>query len=458
MHKTALKHFIGLSTIFLGVNLIVPISVTAQTSGSSTVGQVIDASGGALTMPCSLGNFAFDPVEINAPTGPFGSYYLNPKTPDIDLISCGGTGVTVQDTRYDGGFVLQVAASEYLKDGVGPETIDIDQLNIVTEQFSPSYLEDSSGTSDFTGFPPGSLVTGSDLDDEVGENVEVQLTAPGWNFYFYGTDYGDTIYACTNGSIAFTSGQCESPLTSPAEDIFEDPQPRILPYYKDVTTASDAGGIYTDSSGGVITITWVAEPCMPDDLTPTLCEDSRPAPYDDDVMMFQVIFTGNTADDPILIKYNTTFLRDDYGDSPIVGMTKGGPSGTPTSATYTESLYSRSQDADNLLGKLLQYNPSGADFIEVVKPGTPAVVVSTKGDPNEDLDYTTFTEDGGNPGNSLNVDLINGNTDIGCGRVGLYTVYPSYRLDVPETTADGSYQNTITYTLSDSTGPGSGSC
>ena len=354
--------------------------------------------------------------------------------------------------------MLQVAASEYLKDGTGPETIDIDQLNIVTEQFSPSYLEDSSGTSTFTGFPTGTLITGSDADDDVDENTEVTVTVPGWNFYFYGTDYGDTIYACSNGSITFSTGQCESPLTSPGEDIFEDPQPRILPYYKDVTTGSDAGGIYLDTTGGQVKLTWVTENCVPDGGTPTLCDPSPDAPVDDDVMMFRVVFTGNTADDPIQFEYNDVFLRDDYGDSPIVGVTKGGPSGTPTSATYTESLYSRSEDADNLLNKLLQYNPSGADFIEVVKPGTPAVVVSTKGDPNVDLDYTSFTEDGGNPGNSLNLDLINANADTGCGRIGLYTLYPSYRLDVPEITADGSYENTITYTLSDSTGPGAGSC
>lgn len=458
MRTTVLKHIAIISTIFLGINTLVPLLAMAQTSGSSTIGQVIDASGGALTTPCSFGDFLFDPVNINAPSGSFSSYYINPKTPDSDLSTCDGSGVTVQDTRYDGGFVLQVAASEYLKDGIGPETIDVEQLNIVTEQLNVSYLEDSSVSSDFSGFPPGSLVAGSDQDNEVGENNEITLTAPGWNFYFYGTDYGDTIYACTNGSIAFTSGQCESTLTSPPEDIFEDPQPRILPYYKDITTDVDAGGIYTDNSGGIITITWVAKPCVPDDITPTNCEDTLQPPNDDDVMMFQVIFTGNTADDPIQFKYNDTFLRDDYLEAPVVGITKGGPSGTPASATYTESLYSRSEDADNLRGKFLQFNLAGTDFIEVIKPGTPAVVVSTKGDPNEDLDYTAFSEDPGNPGNSLNIDLINGNADIDCGRVGIYTVYPSYRLDVPQSTPDGTYQNTITYTLSDSTGPGTGSC
>lgn len=460
MHIKTLKRLAIVSTIFFGINAAIPLAAFAQTSGSSTIGQTIDASGGALTMPCSLGDFALGAVDINSPAATFSSYYMNPKTPDTDLITCGGTGVTVQDTRYDGGFVLQVAASEYLKDGLGPETIDVDQLAIVTEQLSTSYIEDSSGTSAFAG-SGDALLTGSTADNEVGENVQATQNLP-FDFTYYGTTYssGSTLYVCSNGMINFTSGECDAPLTPP-EDIFEDVDggssalPRILPYYKDLTTdtAIDAsyGVFYLQPSGSTARFRWKGAPCVADDITPTNCEESL-----GETIEFEVLLTDNGDEDTITFNYGT--VVDTQGTGPIVGVTKGGTAGTPVSNTYTESRDSQQMQGSDLSNDQALFTPGGTDFTEVVKPGTPAVATAASGDPNEDLDYVSFVEDGGNPGNSLNLDLMNGNVDTGCGRVGIYTLYPSYRLDVPNTTADGSYENTITYTLSDSTGPGAGSC
>lgn len=447
-------------TLFFGINTALPLSALAQTSGSSTVGQTVDASAGALTMPCSLGNFSFGTVDINSPAPTFNGYYFNPKTPDVDLVSCGGTGITVQDTRYDGGFVLQVAASEYLKDGTGPEIIDIDNLAIVTEQVSTSYLEDSSGTSGFVG--SGDLIlAGSTADNEVNENVQATQTLP-FNFTYYGTTYtsGSTLYICSNGMINFVTGECDAPLVPP-ENIFEDVDggssalPRILPYYKDLTTDTainaSYGIFYLQPNATTARFRWKGAPCIADDITPTNCEESV-----GETVQFELLITDNGDEDTITFNYGT--ITDTQGAGPIVGVTKGGPAGTPVTNTYTESIHSQQMQGSDVSNNQALFSPGGTDFTEAVKPGTPAVATGANGDPNQDLDYVNFIEDGGNPGNSLNLDLMNGNVDTGCGRVGIYTIYPSYKLIVPDTTIDGDYQNTITYTLSDSTGPGAGSC
>lgn len=459
MHRKPLQRLAVLSTIFFGLNTIIPLSALAQTSGSATVGQTIDASGGALTLPCEHGNFSLGNVDINTPDPFFNAYYMNPKTPDVDLSSCGGTGVTVQDTRYNGGFVLQVAATEYLKDGTGPESIDVDNLAVVTEQISTSYLEDTAGTSTFVG-SGDSILAGSTDDNEVNENVEVTQTLP-FDFTYYGTTYssGSTLYVCSNGTINFTSGECDAPL-SPPEDIFEDVDggssalPRILPYYKDLATDTtiDAsyGIFYTAPSGTTARFRWKGAPCVADDTIPTNCEES----LGEDVE-FEVLLTDNGDEDTITFNYGTI---TDAQEGPVVGVTKGGTAGTPVTNTYTESQLSGQMQGSDLNNDQAVFTPGGTDFTEVVKPSTPAVVVSANGNPNSDPDYVDFVEDGGNPGNSLNLDLMNGNVDTGCGRVGIYTLYPSYRLQVPQATVDGSYESTITYTLSDSTGPGSGSC
>jgi len=469
MQKSHIQRLAIIATIFFGINtIIIPLSALAQTSGSATVGQTIDGSGGALTMPCSLGDFALASVDINAPDPFFSGYYTNPKTPDADLVSCGGTGITVQDTRYDGGFVLQVAADAYAKDGtatcnvasppVPGDCIDIDELNIVTEQVSTSYLEDTSGSTGFSGST--NLLAGSTVDDQVDENTEVTITLP-FDFTYYGTTYssGSTLYICTNGMINFVTGECDAPLATP-EDILEDtdggssPLPRILPYYKDITTdiTIDATyGVFADSASSPVKIHWNGAPCIEDDVVATDCEES----IGEDVE-FEVLITDNGTEDTVTFNYAATTTDTQLG--PIVAVTKGGTAGTPVSNTYTQSRLSNQAEGNDTASKQAVFSSAGTNFTEVVKPGTPVVAVPTDGNPAVDIDYVSFTEDGGNPGSSLNLDLMNGNVDTGCGRVGIYTLYPSYRLDVPNTTNEGSFQSTITYTLSDSTGPGAGSC
>jgi hypothetical protein len=67
---------------------------------------------------------------------------------------------------------------------------------------------------------------------------------------------------------------------------------------------------------------------------------------------------------------------------------------------------------------------------------TPATTLPTE----SATDYTSF----GGP-----ILLLNGAVGCNNGRVGTYTVYPSFRLEVPTDTAAGTYTTDITYTLID---------
>jgi len=450
---TVLSFSVFISSALIGIFLPGPYSASAQTS---TVGQTVDSSAGALTFPCDLDTttFTFDPIEINSPDTVFYSYYTNPKTPYTDLTICDGSGLTVQDTRYSGGFVLQVNATDYTATNNPANKIDITNLAFVTEQANTSYSEDATGTSAFVGSGDTKL-TGSD-DDE----AEIEYALP-FDFEFYGTTY-NTVYLCSNGIINFddtdgnatldTDGSC-SPASA---TVFEDPtgEDHILPYYKDLNLnfgANPAYGIYyteyTTVGPGTDTVRfrWFGETA---NLLGELVE-------------FEVILFDDDEEDTITFNYaSVTELTDTdtTNGGPQVGVTKGGAATPPLSATYTESYFSESSQGADLVDGQAVFK-SGFDFTEVKKPGTPAAEATYNGNPSQDIDFEALT-DGDDDGTSDAFNLIYGHvTPSGPftpGRIGLYTIYPSFRLAIPNGesgvyTADGTYENTITFTLQDST-------
>lgn len=84
--------------------------------------------------------------------------------------------------------------------------------------------------------------------------------------------------------------------------------------------------------------------------------------------------------------------------------------------------------------------------IDEILLGTPAAVYSAlDGDPYNDGDFDS---------NCFGVSplvLFVGQASPLEGRVGVYTSYPSFRLNIPTSTPDGIYSNTITYDISDDT-------
>ncbi len=88
---------------------------------------------------------------------------------------------------------------------------------------------------------------------------------------------------------------------------------------------------------------------------------------------------------------------------------------------------------------------SNSIIIENVIEGTPAAVAPL----DTPSDYTTFDSA---------IVLISASTTecITQGRIGLYTIFPSFRLLVPNSAAAGSYTATLTYTLIESPACGGG--
>lgn len=101
--------------------------------------------------------------------------------------------------------------------------------------------------------------------------------------------------------------------------------------------------------------------------------------------------------------------------------------------------------ADDLPVSNLAIVTSNNNFDEILKTGTPAMYAPLDGDPSVDADYTNFTN-----ANTPIIILDGANLttpDCNIGRVGTYTVYPSFRLTVPNDTAAGNYSSTFTYDL-----------
>lgn len=435
---SGLTLFFGLQVIFY---LWIPtFQVSAQSSEASSVGQIIDASAGALTIPCSGDSqITFDPLTIDNPRDTFRQHALNPKQQNTDLDTCDGTGLTVQDTRYEGGFVLQVSATDYVNISDPSQTIPVENLAIVTEQLGTSYNEDNSGANIFAS-AGDTFISGSD-----GDNVEVLYTLP-FTFNFYGGDH-TALYLCSNGAIFLFAGNC-STLPDPLDGIFLNGDRAILPYYKNLTTAQNIDGsfgiFYDTPSPSSVRFRW----------------KGAPVSNTDERVEFQVTITDNGTEDTIRFDYGNASLLTDTGDGPIVGITTGGPAAVPLNTVYTESILSQANAGTDLIDEHAIFI-SGFNFSEVKKPGTPAVNASYNGDRRNEEDYTAFSPDPGNPGHSLSLELLNGHVDETCsfipGRIGVYTIYPHYRLTVPNDTPAGTYQNTITYTVLDSTGP-AGAC
>jgi len=424
--KTLLTTTTTITTILFGLNLIIPLYTSAQEN--STIGQNITSDTNSLTILCAHSNITLDEININSTNPTFNAYWENPKTPE-NIERCDGTGITVKDTRYNGGFILQVQANDYTKLGDATKTISADNIGVITQKINPSYNENSNNTSTFTN-TGDTLITSS-----AGDDIEVQYSLP-FDFTYYGTTYttGTTIYLCSNGTINFTTNQC-STLPTNASDILTDNHKRILPYYKDLTTTN--GGIY-----------------YKEDLTPTApAKPSVTFRWDAENKTSQTVdfstkLTNDGTSDTITFDYDSSIQDTDQG--PIIGTTKGGaiPENTTTSTVYTESVYSNiDQGGQYTKTKQLIFTPAGFDFTEVKKPGTKSATAPYNSN-ETDIKQATF-EDLPTPDHIVNI--LNATDYASSGRVGIYTLYPSFRLKVPQATEAGTYTNTITYTLIDST-------
>lgn len=454
--KATIRILVVISAIFFSLNIFIPMFASAQTTeleatpevtGTiTTIGQTISTSGGTLILACGLDSevFEMEQLEINSPEPFFYSYYINPLKVYSDLLLCDGSGLTVQDTRYSGGFVLQTNATDYIAKENPAIKIDVTNLGLITQQANTSYSEDASGGSGYSENEGETLIPGSQASE-----AEIEYVLP-FDLTFYGTSY-TSIYLCSNGIINFSDGDEDlvndtNEDCSPLKDtVFEDPgpSPHIMPYYKDLTmdaTINPTFGIYRYNI---------------DENTVKFRWKGAPAADTAELVEFEVIFHSDNEQDTITFNYADSIKLTDSNPGPLIGVTKGGLATTPVSATYTESINSRLSAGTSLISRQSVFHP-GYDFTEIKKPGTPAAVATYAGNPEYPKDYIAFT-DSDDDGISDAIELISGTVDAvdgyTPGRIGLYTVYPSFRLQVPNNTTNGTYENVITFTLFNSTLP-----
>lgn len=87
---------------------------------------------------------------------------------------------------------------------------------------------------------------------------------------------------------------------------------------------------------------------------------------------------------------------------------------------------------------------SDTGFHEVKKDGTPPVATPLDGIATNGTTYTPFVDEK-TPLNAVYAPACS----VTQGRIGVYELYPSYRLHIPPTTPAGSYKSTITWTVID---------
>jgi hypothetical protein len=403
-----------------------PGGVSSSGQGEETI------QPGILQLTSVPANFSFPPVDI-IEFQTYSTVYSN---------AFGATEkLTAEDRRFSGGFEVQITATDYVGQTNPSNTISVDNLGIMTQNPSAgtTYLQTST-VENIHNPASGTLISGSN-----GTGVMVTQTLP-----FYLSVYGresNKIYICSTGfmvSGADLVGMlasdfnafCGNPDGGPPAGNYS----ILIPYINggdNILSTTNTGafdadnGIYYEQiSDNEVRIRYKANvssgglPVGTVAVTADLFKDGR-------------------------IEYHYGTVND--ADFPAVGIydnqtaTQISPTVEPFISYTTGSQYS---------GNSIRFSPVSTDFNDVSRPGTPPVYALTNGTSTANpANFTMFTSDTGNPGFSVPLTAIEGSACLYHGRLGNYTFYPSFMLQIPpETTAD-TYQNTITFTIMDKTLP-----
>ncbi len=176
----------------------------------------------------------------------------------------------------------------------------------------------------------------------------------------------------------------------------------------------------------------------------TLGQHVDPGNFSIDTTPESIDFPGVTITAPTLIK---SYYNGFTNNNPLTvhdGRYSGGIKVTVQASDYVKT----GSPAVSIPASRLAIVTTNPSFNEVRKTGTPAMSDPLNGDPTNDSTYTPFVDS-----NSPLV-ILDGTACETQGRVGVYTLYPSFRLIVqqpPEKPSAGTYTNTITYTIMNET-------
>lgn len=142
--------------------------------------------------------------------------------------------------------------------------------------------------------------------------------------------------------------------------------------------------------------------------------------------------------------------NDDSFTTPIIGI---GDFATENIIYATEGSFGNSTFVGmDISNAQLRFSPVNTVFSDISKPGTPPVYSPTNSNSTDNpLNFTMFTEDPENPGFSIPMVAVEAAACNTQGRLGNYSVFPSFILQIPPTTIADTYQNTITFTIIDKT-------
>lgn len=405
------------------------------TSSIGTGEEVIQP--GILQLSSVPANFNFPAVNI-VNFQDYDTIYVNQQTVPERL--------TAEDKRFSGGFEVQVTATDYVGQNNPSNTIPVSALGMVTQTpSSPTDYQQTSEVENIHNESSGTLISGSQ-----GEGALVSQTLP---FYFpmFGRE-SNRIFICSSGFIVAGPDVAELQL-SDFTDLCNNspgavPPPAgtyggIIPYmpttpYKMVTTNTGAfdatnGIFYEQVSNNEVRIRFKAN------------ESNGGAPTG------SISFTvAMFKDGRIETHYGPISIADSNMPSANIADIA-----TSTQISITVTPFINFVTGNDFSSATIRFSPISAIFNDISKPGTPPVYALTNSNSATNSDnYIMFTTDTGNPGYSVPMTILQG---AACsqdqGRLGNYTVYPSFLLRIPPTTVADTYQNTITFTIFDNTLP-----
>lgn len=419
------------STIVLGVNLAFPFFVMAQVSSSGEAVETIQP--GILQLTNVPANFHFSAVTISS-VKTYYAMYLNQQNDGEEL--------TAEDRRFSGGFEVQVTSTQYVGQNDGNNKMPVNALGVLTQVRNGSQTY-SKTTKLVNGYKndEGNLIAGSQKYGAV-----LTQTLP-FSFPMFGHE-NNTIYICTSGMIVHP-GDAEQTPASGFESLckHEAAAPQgiygeIIPYpengIRQLSTQND--GLF-DSSNGVY----------------------YSQPSDNEV---RIRYKGNVRDENQnpqgSVEFSVFLFKDGRIEYHYGPNSDSGPATFASIAdNATQNIIEASEPpldtiklGSDYANKQIRFSPGSNSFKDIIKPGTPTVFSPTNAISAENPEnYTLFMEDPQNPGFSVPTTLLDGAACSYHGRLGNYTIYPSFLLQISPTTPEDTYANTITFTIIDKTIP-----
>jgi|GEM_PF-2771460 len=422
-----------ISTLVFSANLAFPLFVMAQTSSSGQGEETIQP--GILELTNVPANFSFPAVSItNFQT--YDTVYENQQTNAEKL--------TAEDKRFSGGFEVQVTATDYIGQNNASNTLPTSDLGMLTQvpNSTNNYTQTTHLSNTYSG-SEGTLLAGSQSFAAV-----LSQTLP-FNFTMFGRE-SNKIFICTSGFII--QAPDFSSLSTSAFDQRCQGTTSFFPtgaygvIYPYMTATSGNSKMITSTFGSSTNGIYYNQ----------VSDNEVHIRYKGSTRNFDSTQFGN-------VEFTVYLFRDGrieyhYGpdtdsfSQPSIGIMNNQPQTTidaninPFGRPFNHgTTYQNAQ---------IRFTPVSTEFNEITKPDTPPAYAPTNANSVEDTtNFTMFTEDTDNPGFSIPVTTIEAAACAFQGRLGNYTVFPSFILAIPPTTAADTYQNTITFTIIDKTVP-----